>query len=254
MTPFLPMDAAALSISLAHFQKVALVTSSVFGLVVVARFALLAVTLGSSQSYGTVLRDALIYLVAISVFPSLLRVVVDISGSLAMAISFEPTVVEEDAVNGYLEAVRSGLGFISVIFDLGRFGVVYVARAFYTLLLAILIAIGPVILMLSALIGGGGVMPYASSIGLLLLWPVTWNLLGSLAGEVSRSNGQSSLGIYCFWFVVQLLQLLSPLFSVFIFKSMAASEALKRPLSAALAVKTVGGSVVLRRFSKGRKK
>jgi hypothetical protein len=248
------MDAATLSVSLGHFQKVALATSSVFGLVVMARFALLAVSLGSFQSYGAVLRDALIYLVAISIFPSLLRVVIDICGSLAMSISFEPTVVEEDTVNGYLEAVRSGLGFVSVIFDLGRFGVVYIARAIYTLLLAILIAIGPIVLMLSALVGGGGVMAYMNSIALLLLWPVTWNLLGSLAVEVSRSNGQSSLGIYCFWFVVQALQLLSPLFSVFIFKSMAASEALKRPLSAALAVKTAGGSMVLSRLSKRRKK
>lgn len=240
MTPFIPMDAGTLAVSIGHFQRVAGITSVLIGVILVSRIALLTVTFGTAQSYGAAFRDTLTYLVALSIFPALLRVAVDVAGSLALAISFETVNQQAGLIDSFFDSMKDGSGLLTIVIELGKYGVVYIARAIYTLLLAILIAIGPVVLLLSTLVNGSGVLVYFNAIGILLLWPVVWNLLGALAVEISKSNGQSSFGLYCFWFVVQLLQFLSPLFSVFIVRSLAPSEALKRPMNSVIAIKTIG--------------
>lgn len=253
MIPFLPMDSATLNIALAQFQRVSIVVAAVVGLILTARISLLLVTLGSSEGYGAVFKDAIIYFVAISIFPSLMRVLVDTTGGLALAISFEPSEQKTDLVGGYFEAVRSNLGVLSIFMDLGKLSVPYLASAVYSVLISILIAIGPIVILLATLLGGGGVMPYANSLIVLCLWPLTWNLLGALSAEVAKGFTGTSIGLFCFWIVVQALQILSPLFSIFLFKSLSAGEAFRRPLATYAAIKTFGASHIAKKQFRGRK-
>lgn len=253
MTPFLPMDSAMLNVALAQFQRVSIVVATVVGLILTARISLQLVTLGSAENYGGVLKDAIIYFVAISLFPSLMRVVIDTTGGLALAISFEPPEQKTDLVSGYLNVVRNNLGMVSVIVDLGKMGAPYFAQAIYSVLLSILIAIGPVVILLATLLGGGGLMPYANSLLVLCLWPLTWNLLGALSVEVAKGFSGTSIGLFCFWIVVQLLQILSPLFSIFLFKSLSAGEAFRRPLATYAAIKSFGVSHVAKKTIRGGK-
>lgn len=243
-----PMDSVVLTAALAQFSKVSLVMSGIVGLTVIARFTFLVVTIASAEAYGHVLKGLVVYLVGISIFPKLLEVAVDITGSIALAIPLEAPPKETGVVERYLEVVQPQLGFIGVALDIGRFGIPHLAQAVYGLLLALLIAVGPVVLFVAALISGGGFQAYAISLLTLLLWPLCWNLFGALALELKAAASITSLGKYIYWFVVQILQLFSPLFTVMIFRNLSVGSAIQAPVKAVVMMKAVATAATSRQF------
>lgn len=243
MNPFLPMGSNALEVALLQFSRVAMIVSGLIGVVIIARFVLLLVQVASAESYGAVLKDAIVYFVAISLYPSVLKAFFEMTGGLALSIALKNPAPEP---SGLFAALDSTL--ISFLPKLLRdMGVLYISQAIYTLLLSILIAIAPVLIFLSVMIQGAGVAAYVGALVTLSLWPVSWNLLGALAAEIQSGFPGSTVAQIAFHFVVQLLQMFSPIFSVFLFRSLAVGDALKKPVSAALAIRSLGASVVVRK-------
>lgn len=247
MNPFLPMGASALEVALAQFGRVSAVVSGLIGVVIMARFVLLLVQVAGAESYGLVLKDAVVYFVAISLFPQLLKVFFEMTGGLALSIALKNPVAEPSVLMSAFE--NSLLSFAPKF--LRDMGSLYVAQAAYTLLLSILIAIAPVVIFLSVMVQGVGVAPYLGAIVTLSLWPLTWNLLGALAAEIQAGFPGSTLAQIALHFVVQLLQFFSPIFSVFLFRSLAPGEAFRRPLATVMALKSFGAAAAIK---KGRRR
>lgn len=240
MAAFMPINQAMLEAALGQFSKVSVVVTGLLGFIVVLRMTFLLLSLAAAEAYAEVLRDALIYLLAVSLFPSLVKVAVEITGSLAFAIDFSAPMREPNLVDRYLQALQPQLGIFGIAVELGGLGILHIARAIYSLLLSVLVAIGPVVVFMSVQITRSGLRSYITALLSLLLWPLCWNLMGALATEISRDLTATSLGSYCFWMVVSMLQILSPIFSVYLFHSLAAGEAFRRPIATLTAIRSAG--------------
>ncbi len=242
MSPFLPMSPVLLDTSLKEFSHVAGIISGLVGLIMVARFVLLLIQVSGSEEYAAVLRDALIFFISISLFPPLMRALVSTTSHLAFAIQFDSVEVKSGTLASYFKAIEDRIPLVGLVSDLGHSSVLHMARGAYSLLLSILIAIGPVVIFTARLIFANTLQPYVTSILILSLWPVTWNLLGSLALKISKGFESTSIGQFCFWLIVDILQLLSPIFSAYLFKNLASGEAIQRPLAFMKSVKSISPS------------
>jgi hypothetical protein len=91
-------------------------------------------------------------------------------------------------------------------------------------------------LFLSTMLGiTQGIGAYFMSFISLSMWPLLWNLLGLLGRELWPHLSTSPIAAVTFWIVIQILQVLSPVFCVILFVSLAPSQSLSR------AVTVVGG-------------
>lgn len=229
MTPFLPMEPGLLESALAVFSRVAGLMTTLVGTAFLVRSVLLLISFAPAGDYASILRSVVIYFAGVSLFPSLLHVLMEVTGSLASAIPFPAS----EAPTGVL---AESLGRISksLIFSgpaiLHEMGILYLARAVYGILLALLIGIAPVVIFVAVLLQGAGLSAFLTAFVTLALWPVLWNILGALAFQISRDFEVTSLSRFLYWIVVYILQLFSPVFAVFLFKSFSVGAAMKAPL------------------------
>ena len=232
MNPFLPMETSALSGALSQFGKVSGYVSGLVVLIVTAKFTFLLVTVSPSERYGAVLRDLVTYFAVIGIFPLLMKALIETTGELALRLNFQEPAEKSATLIQYFKALEASVPSLIMFSDLGKLSILHIARAIYTVLISLLISIGPVICLTSVMISGSGVGSYVTALVTLSLWPVTWNLLGALASEIDRSSSMTALGQFFFWLVVQMLQLVSPIFSSFLIKSLSTAEAFSRPILA----------------------
>ena len=230
MNPFLPMEMSALESALSQFEKVSVYVSSVVVLIATAKITFLAITISPSEKYGAVLREIVLYFAVIGLFPLLMKALIQTTGELALRLNFEPQELESGTLASYFKSLETSVPALIIFSELGKLSILHIARAIYTVLISLLIAVGPVICLTSIMVSGSGVGSYVVALVTLALWPVTWNLLGALSGEIHRSMTMTSLGQFFFWNVVELLQLSSPIFSSFLLKSLSAGEAFSRPM------------------------
>ena len=251
MNPFLPMEPSALSSALSQFGHVSTVASSVVGLIVLAKLVFLLIIVSPAEKYGSVIRDVVTYFAVISVFPLLVTALIHTTGDIALQLNFQSAEPPPGTIGAYFQALESKMPFFMMFSDLGKLSVLHIARAIYTVLISLLIAIGPIVILTSVLINGSGVGSFVTALVTLSLWPVTWNLLGVLSTEIYRNSSMTSLGQFCFWLVVETLQLFSPIFSVFLLKSLATADAFNRPaLVYSKVVNVVGKPIASRRMRK----
>ena len=239
MNPFLPMEASVLSGALSQFGKVSTYVSSVVVLIVTAKFTFLLISVSPSERYGAVLKDLVTYFAVIGLFPLLMKALIQTTGDLALKLNFQEPKAQSATLIQYFKALEANVPSLIMFSDLGKLSILHISRAVYTVLISLLISIGPVICLTSIMISGSGVGAYLTALVTLSLWPVTWNLLGALANEIDRSSSMTTLGQFFFWLVVEMLQLLSPIFSSFLIKSLSAAEAFSRPMLAYTRVLTI---------------
>lgn len=235
MNAFYPIDETTLDIALAQFSKVSGLLMTVVGTVMIARFVLVLIQVGDAGGYSTVLKDVVTYLIAINLYAPVLKIFMESLASLSSQIVVPEAEPPPGTLSAYFHLMEDKAPWISIMTDLGSSSVLHIAQAIYSVLLALLIAIAPVVIFIAILLHGVGVRGYVTAICALSLWPLTWNLLACLASETAKGSESTSLGQFCFWAVVHLLQLLSPIFSVFLFKTLATGEAFHKPTAAAQA-------------------
>lgn len=225
MIPMLPFDPQLMTGVLNHFQRSALIASGLVAALFTARATLLLMTQAGPVGYGNLIREAVTFFLLIGLFPQCLRLANDIIGGLALKLSWEPLGLSSGQ-NLNMESFE-GLGFIAKSFlSLGPWAVSHLAQSISTLLITVLVAIGPVVILLGTMTSlTNGALPYLSAILGLMLWPLLWNLLGSLSQTIWPSFQDTSLMKVIFWISIQLLQLLSPILSVLIFSNFAPGRA-----------------------------
>ena len=160
----------------------------------------------------------------IQLFPILVRMIYSTSTRLATKISFIPTTVAQSKLDEFFSSLFFDFQILKIMAKIGDFVILNLAQGFYSIFTALLLSIAPIFIFMSTILGfEKGLGFYFTTIISISLWPVVWNLIGLFGKELFNSSSSSTLTIIIYWFLIQLLQLLSPLFCIFLLKSLSPS-------------------------------
>lgn len=221
MTAFAPLDQSVLSGGLALFSKVMVIMTGLVSVIFIMRISLLVVKVAGPHEYGELIKDTVSFLAMSSLFPILMNLIVSSVTSVATRISFIPN---EAVKNSYIEFMQNLFSDVPLLWIVGKMGHLLIqglSYSIYTISISLLLAAAPIFVFLSTMLGlSSGLKIYFGLLISLCLWPVLWNILGQLGNTLSAQNSNSPLLAACFFVVLSVLQLLSPLLSYSLFKSM----------------------------------
>lgn len=218
MMPLLPINEVTLQILLGFFTKISIITSSLVGLLFLGRAVLLHLSFSGAEGYRELISDTAEYFVVILLFPKLLVVLNEVILSLAAKFHFQEAIALDLSMTGLFEVLKERSYYFKLFEAFGGFLILHAAQGFSTIVVGLLVAIGPIVILLNTMFNfNGGVQNYIKSMLSVMLWPVLWNLLGSLAYEIQLTLSLTSLmqAVYCA--VVVALQMFSPLFAYALF-------------------------------------
>ncbi len=224
MNSFFPVSDVILTSGFSLFTKVSALMIGLVGIIFVMRIVSLQARLASLYEYGSVVKDMILYFALLSLFPFLIRLIYGTSASIAQKISFVPATVAQSKLDEFLSSLFFEYQFLKVIAKIGDFVVINLAHGMYSIFTALLLSIAPIIIFMSTVLGfEKGLAAFFSSIISVSLWPVVWNLIGLLGKELFNSYDNSTLTVVVYWVIIQVLQLLSPIFCMFLLKSLSPS-------------------------------
>jgi len=221
MNAFLPVSEMVLLSGLSLFTKVSALVSSFVIVIFFMRMAFLVIKISPAQDYGKLIYDVVFYLSLTSLFPILIKLIVFGIGDLAARISYlSPEQAQVDLIN-FADKLLSSSPVLMIGVKAGFYFIQAIAHSIYTALFSLFIAAAPIFIFLSTILDiQNGLKSFFGVIISLSLWPILWNLLGQLALAVGSQFHDSPISSVCFWFVILVLQLLSPLFTLSLFKNM----------------------------------
>lgn len=232
MNPLIPMNDAVLQAALTLFSKVSLILSGFVGMIFVMRICFLSIRIASPYEYAEVIGDTVKYFGITYLYPILVKLVVVLSGGLALSISYAPMTAAQSSIEEFMHKLFSEFVLFQVFGKIGDILMNLFTQSLYTVFISLLLAIAPVMIFFSTMLGlAQGVGAYFSSLISLCMWPVLWNLLGLLGRELWPLIGSSPVSSVVFWIVIQILQFFSPLFCVLLFRTLSPSQAVSKIIS-----------------------
>lgn len=240
MTPFPPIDPGVLQAVLDTFQRVAGIVMGLTSAIFVTRVAFLIVQVEGANAYSDLIRDTVVLLLALTVFPFVLKTVVAASGQISSLIHFEARSRSTGAIDNLLGTFKTNMVLIGLLADIGDLTIQHLVRAVYSLLIGLLAIAAPVVFVSGYVLGQGiGVSAVGSSLLAFTLWPVLWNVIGLLSSTLWPSFQETSLSSIVFSIAVTVLQFLSPLFAVVLLRQLAPQAAIRSVTG--IASKLAGG-------------
>ncbi|MFV8250458.1 hypothetical protein [Bdellovibrio bacteriovorus] len=236
MNSFDPMNQIVLEASLGLFSKVSLMVTALVGLVFTMRLTFMVLRVAGAYEYGALFGDTMKYLGLSQLFPYLVKLILSVASGLAAKVSFVAPSDVQMKIESFVREVFGEFVLFNVLGKIGDIAITLLCQSFYSILLALLLAIAPIMLFLSTMLGiTQGIGAYFMSFISLSMWPLLWNLLGVLGRELWPHLSASPIAAVSFWIVIQVLQVLSPSFCIVLFVSLAPSQSLSK------AVTVVGG-------------
>lgn len=236
MNSFDPMNQVVLEASLGLFSKVSLMVTALVGLVFTMRLTFMILRVAGAYEYGALVGDTVKYLGLSHLFPYLVKLILSVASGLAAKVSFVAPSDVQVKIESFVRELFGEFVLFSVLGKIGDIAITLLCQSFYSILLALLLAIAPIMLFLSTMLGiTQGIGAYFMSFISLSMWPLLWNLLGVLGRELWPHLSASPIAAVSFWIVIQVLQVLSPVFCIVLFVSLAPSQSLSK------AVTVVGG-------------
>ncbi len=218
------MNEEVLSAGLILFNKVAGAVSAFVTVVVILRMTYLVVKISPANEYGDLLKDTVSFFGILSIFPMILRLIIFGTADLAKKISCVTPPEGQAGIRAFFDRMFSDYPMLSIFGKIGDVLILGLANAIYTSLLSLFIASAPVFFFLALLLNiHHGFKGYFGLIISLSLWPIMWNILGQLSVQISSQSNVAPASSVCFWVVIQVLQLISPIFSFILFKNLTAT-------------------------------
>ncbi len=230
MTSFLPISDLVLNSSLQLFTRVANIISSLVGLLFIVRTVLLLIQISPAQDYFELLSDLLLYFIAISLFPMLLKIEITTVADLAGKISFlNQDAYAQTEFQTFFEKLLSDYPVFQIIGKIGFLIIASLAQAIFSALTAMFIAASPIYIFMSTLLKfRGGLSQLLGIFISLSLWPVMWNILAQLSKIIATGITNSPIQSVTFYLVISVLQFLSPLFTYSLIKNMQAETGISK--------------------------
>lgn len=224
MTSFPPIDSNIIQSSFILYSKVMMVMMGLVSLLFIIRISLLVTKIAGPFEYGQLIQDTVTFLGLNYLFPKFITLIVSVITKLSQQIAF---ISNEKAKNVYIEFmdhIFSSNLLLSIMGKIGPLMIQGLSYSIYSVLISLLLAAAPIFMLLGTMLGmTNGIKTYFGLIISFCLWPVLWNLLGQLGNTISSQHTDSPLTTFCFFITINILQLLSPLISYSLFKSMSVS-------------------------------
>lgn len=229
MNSFLPMNEAVLSGGLALFTKVAGILMGFVSVIFMMRLVFLVVKISPAPEYGELIQDTVMFLGMLAIYPIILKLIVFSIEDLAVKIAYIPQPETQSLIKSFLDRLFYNNPIFQISGSIGHIILASLAQSVYTALISLFVASAPIFIFLSTMLGiHSGLRSYFGILISLCLWPVMWNLLGQLGTQVGMHFMDSPVSTFCFWTVIQILQLLSPLFTFGLFKNMSTGVGLAK--------------------------
>lgn len=227
MIPFLPMNEAVLNGSLALFSKVSTLIIGLVSVIFTMRVAFLVVRVSPASDYADLLKDTVIFLGFLGIYPILLKLIVFGIGDLATQVSYSPNESAQKSIQGFVDRMFMDFPILMVSGRIGDLIIGAFAQSIYTALISLFVATAPIFIFLTTMLNiQSGIKSYFHILIALSLWPLMWNILGQLALNVGNQFQDAPVSSLCFWLVIQGLQFLSPIFTFGLIKNMSTSVGL----------------------------
>lgn len=232
MNSFVPMNEAVLSGGLSLFDKVAAILTGFVSVIFMMRISYLVVKVAPASEYADLIKDSVSFLALVALYPILLKLIIFSIGDIAKKISFIPLDDNQRIVKEFIERLLSDYPLMMILGKLGDVLILGLANSIYTAFISLLMASGPVFLFLATMLNmQAGLKTYFGLLISLSLWPVMWNIMGNLSLHVGAQFHDSPVSAVCFYLVIQVLQLLSPIFTFSLFRSMSISTGVTKIIS-----------------------
>ena len=221
MNSFVPMNEAVLAGGLGLFGKVAGILTGFVSVVFMMRLSYMVVKISSPMEYGDLFKDTVAFLSLIALYPVLIRLIIFSIADVATKISYIPLEGNQKMFQEFISKLLSDYPLFMIFGRLADIIILSLANSVYTVFISLLMAAGPIFLFLSTMLNmQTGLKTYFGLLISLSLWPIMWNILGHLSLYVGGQFKESPISSVCFYLVILVLQLLSPLFTFGLFKSM----------------------------------
>lgn len=229
MNAFTPISETVLSAVLAVYQQTSNITTGLMGLIVSVRIAFLIAQFANASCYGEVFKDLIAYLGVSNLFPMIVKLILDIINELVSSLSYKVPDRANEGIAEYYSKLFGESVLLEVLSGLGDIFIGAVARSAYSVVLAIFLGIAPIIFLVGFAFGfKGKIAIYFSTLIAIALWPVLWNLLGLLGDQLSGALGGSQIAGFGFSIVIYILQICSPIFSIFLFSTLNPAGSIKK--------------------------
>lgn len=234
MNSLSPMNETVLAAALGLFSKVSMILAGLVGVVFMMRICFLVVRIANVYEYADVIGDTVKYFGLSSLFPFLVKLIVKITGDLALSISYAPMTAVQSSIEEFAQKLFGEIVMFQVFGKIGDIIMNLLTQSLYTISISLLLAIAPIMIFLSTMLGfSQGVAAYFASFITFCMWPVLWNLLGVLGRELWPFIGSSPASAVVFWIVIQILQLFSPLFCILLFRTLTPTMGISKVISLA---------------------
>ena len=221
MGPFMPISEVVISGGLSLFAKVSAIISGFVGLMFAMRISFLVVRISPPSEYGNLLQSVIGYFGFTAIYPVLLKLIIATSGAIASRVTFVPLEQAQLDIMNFVDALFSDFPIMMISGKISFLLVKGLAYSIFTALISLFVATAPIFIFLGTMFDiQSGLKSYFGILISLSLWPVLWNILGQLAIHVGSQFKDSPVSSVCFWGVIMVLQLLSPLFAYSLFNKM----------------------------------
>lgn len=232
MNSFIPMNEAVLAGGLSLFSKVAAILTGFVSVIFMMRLSYMVVKVAPPSEYGDLFKDSVAFLALVALYPVLIRLIIFSIGDVATKISFIPLEENQKMFQDFISKLLSDYPLFMIFGRLGDVIILGLANSIYTAFISLLMASGPIFLFLATMLNmQAGLKTYFGLLISLSLWPIMWNILGHLSLHVGGQFKESPVSAVCFYLVILVLQLLSPLFTFGLFRSMSLNTGITKVIS-----------------------
>ncbi len=221
------MNDILLSESLKLFSQTSVVISSFVAVVFIMRTVFLSTTLAGPGEYGALFKDLIAFFGLLALFPMLIKLMLSSVALLAVKISYTKVEGVQSTLEHFLSQIDGSSVLFEVIGKIGDIAIEIFVQSVYSVLISIMLAAAPIFIFTTTILKlSTGLQAYFQSLLAMALWPVLWNLFGVLGKALWPHFQESPIRTVIFWGVIQILQLLSPIFCISLFRSMSSTGAM----------------------------
>ncbi len=149
------------------------------------RVSALALRVAGSYEYKEVIFDTLQYFVLTKVFPLLIKLTLDVINNIAKKIAYIPLPESKHVFQEFIQKLFPEFVVMKILSLIGDVFLMGLSQSFYTVCMAMLIAIAPILLFLSTMLGvSAGMGPFFKAFISFGIAPVFCNLFGVLGREL----------------------------------------------------------------------
>lgn len=222
MSPLAAMDSLMLQKALELFSKVSGICMGLVALLFIMRAVYLQIKVSNSAAYAELFSDTVEFFLVITLFPYLVKLLMQLVSSIAKQITYgNPDVLE--IVQNFLKNLAGDSIIVQIISKIGDIAIFIMVQGAYSVVMGILLAAAPLIFLLSTIFKiSVGLVGYFQLLIALALWPIFWNLVGVLGTSFWPEFGKSPVRTVIFWGIIQFVQVTSPAicFALFRYGSM----------------------------------